>query len=144
MGRHLGRVGAEFGATTGRPRRCGWFDAVLLKRAVFTNGLTGLCVTKLDVLDGLDEVKICTGYRLDGQESASPPLLTERFAECQPVYETLPGWSEPTSEATSFEALPREARAYLGRLEEILGVPVDVVSTGPSRDAIVIRRHPFA
>ncbi len=143
MGRHLSRVGAEFGATTGRPRRCGWFDAVLLKRAVFTNGLTGLCVTKLDVLDGLDEVKICTGYRLDGQESASPPLLTERFAECQPVYETLPGWSAPTSEATSFEALPREARDYLGRLEEILGVPVDVVSTGPSRDAIVIRRHPF-
>jgi adenylosuccinate synthase len=143
VGEHLSRVGAEFGATTGRARRCGWFDAVLLKRAVFTNGLTGLCVTKLDVLDGLEEVKICVGYRLDGEISASPPLLTDRFAECEPVYESLPGWAVPTSGATSFAALPREARNYLERLEGILGVPIDAVSTGPSRDAIVIRRHPF-
>jgi adenylosuccinate synthase len=143
MGQHLGRVGDEFGSTTGRPRRCGWFDAVLLRRAVFTNGLTGLCVTKLDVLDGVDEVKICIGYRLDGEELATPPLLTERYAECEPIYETLPGWTEPTSGATSYAALPFQARAYLSRLEELLGVPVDVVSTGPSRRAIVIRRHPF-
>jgi adenylosuccinate synthase len=143
LGKRLGHVGAEFGATTGRPRRCGWFDAVFLRRAVFTNGLTSLCVTKLDVLDGLPEIKICVGYRLDGEELATPPLLADRYADCRPVYETLPGWSEPTSGVTAYDALPQAARRYLARLEEILGVPVDIVSTGPSREAIVIRRHPF-
>ena len=143
MAAHLASVGAEFGATTGRPRRCGWFDAVLLRRAVFANGLTGLCVTKLDVLDGLPEVKICVGYRLDGKELATAPLLTERYSECEPIYETLPGWEAPTSGVTSYAELPREARHYLARLEALLDVPVDVVSTGPSRDAIIVRRHPF-
>lgn len=143
MGKHLATVGAEFGATTGRPRRCGWFDAVLLKRAVFTNSLTGLCVTKLDVLDGLDEIKICVGYRLDGETLSTPPLLIDRYAECEPIYETMPGWSTTTSGVTSFDALPEEAQNYLGRLEELLGVPADIVSTGPSRDAIIVRRHPF-
>jgi adenylosuccinate synthase len=144
MGRHLGTVGAEFGSTTGRPRRCGWFDAVLMRRFVFSNGLTGLCVTKLDVLDGLDEIKICTGYRLDGRELSAPPLLIERLGECEPIYESLPGWKTPTGGATEYGALPAEARAYLRRIEEAVGVPVDVVSTGPSREAIVIRRHPFS
>ena len=143
MGKHLATVGAEFGSTTGRPRRCGWFDAVLLKRAVFTNSLTGLCVTKLDVLDGLEEIKICVGYRLDGETLSTPPLLIDRYSECEPIYESMPGWSASTSGVTRFEDLPEEARRYLARLEELLGVPADIVSTGPSRDAIIVRRHPF-
>jgi len=142
-GRHLADIGGEFGSTTGRARRCGWFDAVLLKRAVFTNGLSGLCVTKLDVLDGLAEIKICTGYRLDGKTLERPPLEPERYQDCEPIYESLPGWSRPTAGVTEFEALPAEARAYLGRLEALLGIPVDIVSTGPGREAIIVRRHPF-
>jgi adenylosuccinate synthase len=143
MGRYLGRVGAEFGATTGRPRRCGWFDAVLLRRAALTNSLSGLCLTKLDVLDGLPEIKICVGYRLDGRPLDTPPLLIDRYGECEPVYESLPGWAESTSKATSYEALPAAAKAYIRRIEELAGVPVDIISTGPSRDAVIIRRHPF-
>ena len=143
MGRHLAQVGAEFGSTTGRPRRCGWFDAVSLKRAVFTNSLTGLCVTKLDVLDGLEEIKICVGYRLDGELLKTPPLLMERYGECEPVYESMPGWKTSTSGATVFDELPDNARRYLERIEEILGTPVDIVSTGPGREAVIIRRHPF-
>jgi adenylosuccinate synthase len=143
MGKHLATVGLEFGATTGRPRRCGWFDAVLLKRAVFTNGLTGLCVTKLDVLDGLPEVKICVGYKLDGEALGTLPLLTDRYEECEPVYETVPGWAEPTSGVTQYQDLPGAAQNYLARLEDLLGVPVDIVSTGPGREAIIVRRHPF-
>jgi adenylosuccinate synthase len=143
VGRHLGKVGHEFGSTTGRPRRCGWFDAVLLKRAVFTNSLTGLCLTKLDVLDGLPEIKICVGYRLDGQVLDTLPLLIDRFGDCEPVYESVAGWSKPTAGATSYSALPTEARAYLQRIEELTRVPIDIVSTGPSRDAVIMRRHPF-
>jgi adenylosuccinate synthase len=143
MGRHLAKVGAEFGSTTGRPRRCGWFDAVLAKRAVFTNSLNSLCVTKLDVLDGLSEVKICVAYRLDGELLTTPPMLMDRYAECEPVYETMPGWSQPTSNATSYDALPTEAKAYLRRIEQVCGAPIDVVSTGPDRDAIIVLRHPF-
>ena len=143
MGRHLGRAGNEFGSTTGRPRRCGWFDAVMLKRAVFTNSVAGLCLTKLDVLDGIPEIKICVGYRLDGRVLDTPPLLMDRFGECEPVYETVAGWSAPTSGVTSYAALPAEAKAYLRRIEEIAGAPVDIISTGPSREAVIIRRHPF-
>jgi adenylosuccinate synthase len=143
VGRHLGKVGNEFGSTTGRPRRCGWFDAVLLRRVVFTNSIAGLCVTKLDVLDGLPEIKICTGYRLDGRVQDTLPMLTDRYADCEPVYESVPGWSAPTAGATSYRALPREAKDYLKRIEELAGVPIDIVSTGPSRDAVVMRRHPF-
>ena len=143
MGRHLAQVGAEFGSTTGRPRRCGWFDAVALRRAAFTNSLTGLSVTKLDVLDGLDEVKICTGYRLDGELLETPPLLMDRYGECEPVYECMPGWREPTSGKTAFEELPREARDFLRRIEEEVEIPVDIVSTGPGREAVIVRRHPF-
>jgi adenylosuccinate synthase len=143
MGRHLKQVGNEFGSTTGRARRCGWFDAVLLKRTVFTNSLTGLCLTKLDVLDGVREVKICVGYRLDGRVLDTPPLLMDRFGECEPVYETVPGWSTPTSGVTSYDALPREAKEYLRRIEALAEVPIDIISTGPSRDAVILRRHPF-
>ena len=113
MGRHLAQIGAEFGATTGRPRRCGWFDAVSLKRAVFTNSLTGLCVTKLDVLDGLETVKICVGYRLDGGLLETPPLLMDRYGECEPVYETMPGWQTATSGVTSYAELPSSAPAFI-------------------------------
>ncbi len=142
-GRHLATVGAEFGATTGRPRRCGWFDAVLLKRAAFTNSLTGLCLTKLDVLDGLDEIKICVGYRLDGETLTTPPALIERFGECEPVYEIVPGWSESTENVRDYDRLPEAAKRYLERIEELIGVPVDIISTGPGRDAVIVRRHPF-
>jgi adenylosuccinate synthase len=143
MGRHLGKIGNEFGATTGRPRRCGWLDAVLLKRAVFTNSVAGLCVTKLDVLDGVSEIKICVGYRLDGKVIDTLPMLIERFGDCEPVYETVPGWSAATAGLTAYEALPREARAYLERIEQLAGAPIHIVSTGPSRDALIVRRHPF-
>jgi len=143
IGKHLGQVGNEFGATTGRARRCGWFDAVLIKRAVFSNSLAGLCLTKLDVLDGLDEIKICVGYRLDGERLEAPPLLIDRFGDCEPIYESVPGWQAHTAGITSFEALPAEAKAYLERIEALAGVPIDIVSTGPSRDAVIIRRHPF-
>jgi adenylosuccinate synthase len=142
-GRHLATVGAEFGSTTGRPRRCGWFDALLLRRIAFTNSVTGLCVTKLDVLDGLEEIKICVGYRLDGEELATPPLVIERFAECEPIYETMPGWQGATHDVRDYDRLPMEARRYLERLEELVGVPVDIVSTGPSRDSVISRRDPF-
>ena len=144
MGEHLARAGAEFGSTTGRPRRCGWFDAVALRRAAFTNSLTGLCVTKLDVLDGLEEVKICTGYRLDGELLNTPPLLMDRYGECEPVYECMSGWGRPTSGKTAFADLPVAARDFIGRLEELVGIPVDIVSTGPGREAVIVRRHPFA
>jgi adenylosuccinate synthase len=143
MGRHLARVGAEFGATTGRPRRCGWFDAVSLRRAVFTNSLTGLCVTKLDVLDALEEIKICVGYRLDGELLETPPLLMDRYGECEPVYESMPGWQSATSGVTAYTDLPENAKRYLRRIEEILETPVDIVSTGPGREAVIVRRHPF-
>lgn len=143
MGQHLAHVGAEFGATTGRPRRCGWFDAVSLRRAVFTNSLTGLGVTKLDVLDGLEEIKICTGYRLDGVLLETTPLDIERYGDCEPVYESMPGWQIPTSGITTYSELPAAAKRYLARIEELLETPVDIVSTGPGREAVIIRRHPF-
>lgn len=143
MGRHLAQIGAEFGATTGRPRRCGWFDAVSLRRAVFTNSLTGLCVTKLDVLDGLEEIKICVGYRLDGELIRTPPLIMDRYGACEPIYETMPGWQTDTSGVTAYAELPSPAQAYLARIEELLGTPVDIVSTGPGREAVIVRKHPF-
>ena len=143
MGKHLAKVGAEFGATTGRPRRCGWFDAVSLRRAVFSNSVSGLCVTKLDVLDGLEEIKICVGYILDGERLETPPMLMDRFDECEPVYEAMPGWQESTVGITDFDRLPQAAKNYLRRIEEILETPVDLVSTGPARDENIILRHPF-
>jgi len=143
MGKHLARVGAEFGATTGRPRRCGWFDAVALRRAIITSSVSGLCVTKLDVLDGLDLIKICVGYRLDDEVIDSPPFLVSRYQDCEPVYEELPGWQSSTVGITELDSLPDEARAYLRRLEEILEISVDLVSTGADRDQNIVIRHPF-
>jgi adenylosuccinate synthase len=142
-GEHLSRVGHEFGAVTGRPRRCGWFDAVALRRAVLHNSLSSLGVTKLDVLDGLDTLRIATGYRIDGEIREQPPLLPFRYAECEPVYETLPGWAEPTSGLTEFARLPLNARRYLERIEQLAGIPIDIVSTGPDRAETIVLRHPF-
>jgi adenylosuccinate synthase len=142
-GEHLSRVGHEFGAVTGRPRRCGWFDAVALRRAVLHNSISSLGVTKLDVLDGLDTLRVCTGYRIDGEVHAGPPLLPHRFSECEPVYEEHPGWSEATAGITDFSKLPGNARKYLARLEELGEVPIDIVSTGPDRAETIVLRHPY-
>ena len=143
-GRQLARVGVEFGSTTGRPRRCGWFDAVVVRRAVINSSVTALCVTKLDVLDGLDEVRICTGYRLNGTVMPNPPLVVEQYADVEPVYESVPGWTESTAGIRELDRLPAAARHYLERIESIVGVPVDMVSTGADRDENIIIRHPFA
>ena len=143
MGKHLASVGAEFGATTGRPRRCGWFDAVALRRAMINSSVSGLCVTKLDVLDGLETIRICVGYRLDGAVLDAPPFLVGRYQDCEPVYETLPGWKTSTVGLTELAGLPGAARDYLNRLEAILQVPVDMISTGPDRDQNIVIRHPF-
>ena len=142
-GERLARIGVEFGSTTGRPRRCGWFDAVTVRRAVINSSITGLCVTKLDVLDGLPSVKVCTGYRLDGQVHSHPPLLVDRYADVEPVYEEFPGWVESTLGARSLDQLPAAAQNYLRHLESIVGIPVDMVSTGADRDHNIILRHPF-
>ena len=142
-GEHLSRVGHEFGAVTGRPRRCGWFDAVGLRRAVLHNSISSLGVTKLDVLDGLDTLRVCTGYRIDGEVREQPPLLPHRFSECEPVYEEHPGWSEPTVGITDFAKLPSNARQYLARMEELGGVPIDIISTGPDRAETIVLRHPY-
>ena len=143
MGEHLASVGAEFGATTGRPRRCGWFDSVALKRAIINSSISGLCVTKLDVLDGLERIKICIGYRLDGEILNVPPYLIGRYEDCEPIYEELPGWKASTVGINELSQLPDPARRYLSRLEEILDIPVDIISTGPGRDENIIIRHPF-
>jgi adenylosuccinate synthase len=142
-GERLQRVGQEFGAVTGRRRRCGWLDAVALRRAVIHSSVSGLCMTKLDVLDGFDTIKLCTGYRAGGEVSAEPPLFVDAFADVEPVYEELPGWQQPTLGVTREADLPEAARRYLARIEEIVGVPIDVISTGPDRDQTIIRRHPF-
>ena len=143
IGQHLANVGHEVGATTGRNRRCGWFDAVALRRAAQINSLTGLCITKLDVLDGLETIRICNRYKYNGDEITMPPLGADAIEQCEPVYETLPGWTESTVGAKSMDELPENARNYLKRLEEDVGVPVDIVSTGPERDETIILKHPF-
>ncbi|WP_426369328.1 adenylosuccinate synthase [Pseudocolwellia sp. HL-MZ7] len=144
IGEHLGTVGHEFGATTGRERRCGWFDAVAMHRAVQINSITGFCLTKLDVLDGLKELKICTGYKKpSGEIITVSPTAAEGYEEITPVYETLPGWSEQTAGVTKRENLPANAIAYIKRIEEITGVPVDIISTGPDRNETIILVNPF-
>jgi len=145
VGEHLGVKGHEFGATTGRKRRCGWFDAVAVRRAVQLNSISGFCLTKLDVLDGLTEVKICVGYRQqDGSIADVPPLAAEGYELVTPVYETMPGWSESTFGVQSLAGLPQQARDYIKRLEEVTGVPIDIVSTGPDRVQTIVLLHPFA
>jgi adenylosuccinate synthase len=143
VGYHLSTVGAEKGVTTGRSRRCGWFDAALLKRSAQVNGLSGLCITKLDVLDGIQELQLCVGYRLDGEEIDILPMGADEIARCEPIYETLPGWSETTVGATRLEQLPAAARRYLERIEAVTGVPIHVVSTSPDRDHTILLRNPF-
>ncbi|HEY3074354.1 MAG TPA: adenylosuccinate synthase, partial [Burkholderiales bacterium] len=143
VGERLRQRGQEFGATTGRPRRTGWFDAAALKRSIQLNGVSGLCITKLDVLDGVEAVKICVGYELEGAFSEILPVGAEELERCHPVYEELPGWMESTVGIKSYAALPAGARAYLKRIEELAGVPIDLISTGPDREETIVRRHPF-
>jgi adenylosuccinate synthase len=142
-GEHLSRVGHEFGSVTGRARRCGWFDAVALRRAIIHSSVSGLCVTKLDVLDGLPAIRICTGYRVQGRVQTEPPLFVEGYGEIEPVYEELPGWKESTIGITEFAQLPLNAQRYLQRLQDVVGVPVDIISTGADRTQTIVLRHPF-
>ena len=143
LGEHLATVGAEFGATTGRPRRCGWFDSVALRRSIVNSSVSGLCITKLDVLDGLETIKICVGYEIDGKPIAGVPVIVNRFADCHPVYEDMPGWSESTVGVTSYGDLPVNAQNYLARIVDLADVPIDIISTGPDREQTIIKRHPF-
>jgi adenylosuccinate synthase len=143
MGEHLARRGHEFGATTGRPRRCGWFDVVLLRRSIINNSVSGLCMTKLDVLDGLDTIRVCVGYKTPHGELTIAPVGAEGVAESEPVYIELPGWKESTLGITRYEDLPGNARRYLEKLEELAEVPIDIISTGPDRAETIVLRHPF-
>ena len=143
IGRQIASRRNEVGATTGRPRRCGWFDAAALKRSIQINGVSGLCVTKLDVLDGMESVRIGVGYKMNGVARDILPFGAELLAECQPVYEEMPGWSDSTVGATRFEDLPVPARNYLKRMEAVRGVPIDIVSTGADREQTIVRRNPF-
>ncbi len=143
VGHHLSTVGQERGTVTGRARRCGWLDAAALKRSMIINGVSGLCITKLDVLDGLEEIRICTGYKLGEREFDVLPLDADEIAACEPVYETLPGWSDSTAGLTNWEQLPAKARRYLERMQTLIGAPIDMVSTGPDRVHTILLRHPF-
>ena len=142
-GYHMSTVGAEKGVTTGRSRRCGWFDAALLKRSAQVNGLTGLCITKLDVLDGLTELKLCTGYELDGEIVDILPMGADEIERCKPIYETMEGWTDSTVGVTDYDKLPINARLYLQRIAHVTGVPIDMISTSPDRDHTIMQRHPF-
>nr|VFJ47911.1 MAG: Adenylosuccinate synthetase [Candidatus Kentron sp. FW] len=141
-GKHLATRGHEFGATTGRPRRCGWLDMVAVRTAIRINGMTGLCITKLDVLDGLDPIRICVGYRNCGEEKF--PMGADALAACEPIYLDLPGWQESTVGMKRIEELPAAARAYLDRIEELAETPIDIVSTGPDRKDTIVLQHPFS
>ncbi|MCE2989275.1 MAG: adenylosuccinate synthase [Burkholderiales bacterium] len=143
VGQRLRDRGHEYGSVTGRPRRCGWFDAAALKRAAQINGLSGLCITKLDVLDGLSELKVCTGYKLDGKVLDILPYGADSIARCEPIYETHPGWQDSTLGIQDFAALPVNAQKYLRRLEELVGTRVALVSTGPDRNETIVLHHPF-
>ncbi len=144
VGEDIRTRGAEFGATTGRPRRCGWIDIVALKRAVAINGISGLCITKLDILDGMPSLKMCIAYKYHGKQSEYAPLDAQGWDQCEPVYLEFPGWNETTAGITEWDKLPPAARAYLRALEELSGCPLAIVSTGPDRDATIILRDPFA
>lgn len=142
-GAHLGEKGREFGATTGRKRRCGWLDMVALGRSFDINSVSGICITKLDVLDGLQTIRICTGYELDGQRLATPPTTADALGRCRPSYLELPGWETSTVGVRSYSALPENACSYLAKIGELSGLPIDLISTGPDRADIIIKRHPF-
>ncbi len=143
VGATLAKRGNEFGSVTGRPRRCGWFDAVALRRAVYVNSISGLCVTKLDVLDEFDTVKICVGYRTQNQDLDTVPCDVESLKGCEPIYETLPGWKTSTYGITCYDDLPANAKAYLTRLSEVVGAPIDIISTGPDRVHTIVLKHPY-
>ncbi|MFM1593591.1 MAG: adenylosuccinate synthase [Woeseiaceae bacterium] len=143
-GEHLGKVGVEFGATTGRPRRCGWFDAIALKRSIRNSGITSLCVTKLDVLDGLSTIKICIGYELDGKRIDDFPLDVSLLDKCIPIYQDFSGWQDSTIGITEYSDLPENARYYLEWIESKLNTPIDIVSTGPDREQTIIKKNPFS
>jgi len=143
VGERLRQRGQEFGATTGRPRRTGWFDAAALKRSIQLNGVSGLCITKLDVLDGAEVLKICTGYEIDGRLSDILPVGAEELERCVPVYDEVAGWQESTVGVKTYEGLPKAARKYLRRIEELCAVPADIISTGPDRDETIVMRHPY-
>jgi adenylosuccinate synthase len=142
-GDHLGEKGHEFGATTGRKRRCGWLDTVALRRSLKINSVTGMCITKLDVLDGMEKVKICVSYKLDGREVDTPPVGADRFEQCEPVLIEMPGWQESTVGITNYDDLPQAARDYLQKVEELCEAPIDIISTGPDRAETMVLRHPF-
>ncbi len=149
VGEHLASRGNEFGSTTGRRRRCGWFDAVAMKRSTQINGVSGLCITKLDVLDGIEILKLCVGYRLNSKGAEQERFLSilpagaEELIACEPVYEEMPGWSNSTQGLRDFRQLPKAAQNYLKRLEEVCEVPIDMISTGPDRDETIVFKHPF-
>jgi adenylosuccinate synthase len=143
VGAGLAKRGHEFGSTTGRARRCGWFDAAALKRSIQINGVSGLCVTKLDVMDGMEVVRLGVGYRINGVESDILPVGADALNDCEAIYEDMPGWSESTLGIQKYEQLPQAARNYLERIAAVCGVPIDMVSTGPDRDETIVLRHPF-
>jgi adenylosuccinate synthase len=143
IGKHLATVGQEKGATTGRDRRCGWFDASAVKMAVRINSVSGICLTKLDVLDGLEKIKVCTGYKGVGQNTSSSLMDVNIFEDLEPIYVELPGWQDSTFGAKNLDDLPENARAYIRYLEEVVEVPVDIISTGPDREETIILNHPF-
>jgi adenylosuccinate synthase len=143
IGAHLSSRGHEFGATTGRARRCGWFDAVALRRSIQINSITGMCMTKLDVLDGLESIQICTGYTINGKHHDIPPSGAGAVAQCEPIYEEQAGWEGTTVGIREYEKLPIEAREYLKRIEELTGTGIDIISTGPDRVDTIVMRHPF-
>ena len=143
VGAHLAKRGNEFGSVTGRPRRCGWLDIVALRRSIELNSFSGLCLTKLDVLDGLSTLKICTGYELNGKKISLPPLESERFFACTPIYEELPGWQESTSKIRDFNELPKNAQKYIRHIEELAETPIDIISTGSDRKDTIIIRNPY-
>ena len=142
IGEHIGTVGQEFGATTGRARRCGWFDAAILRRAVVLNSLSGICLTKLDVLDDLEQLNICTGYELPSGEVCGSSDA-EFYENVKPIYETLPGWKTSTVGVTEYDKLPENAKAYIKRIEQLIECPVDIISTGPDRAETIVLRDPY-
>lgn len=142
-GQHMGEKGHEFGATTGRKRRCGWLDMVSLKRSLKINSVSGLCITKLDVLDGLETLKIAVAYKYQGKEITIPPAGADNYEACEPVYIEMPGWQETTFGMQSYDDLPPTAKAYLAKIEALSGVPIDIVSTGPDRAETIVLKHPF-
>jgi len=140
----MAKLGNEFGSVTGRPRRCGWFDAVALRQAIQINSISGLCITKLDVLDGLEQIKICTGYEATANgEAGTPRFANEYYAQIRPVYETVDGWQDSTLGIRDYDKLPVNAKKYLARIEETVGAPIDIISTGPDREETIVLKDPF-